>query len=314
LLNSDQTKLWLLNLFVLLAGLFVGVIFINALMFLFAMTALVLLTVRYRYTFAIMAGLAALLVCYIIYDASIASFFGLLVLLPGVVMGYKARTFSPPYEIIGWGMVPYLLPIALLIFYYPQLVEQTPLMVAEMQVMFEQSAGSIGLATGELQILFESMQKIMEWFMRLAPGIFFTMFVSMVFFAYLGAVTVSNYFGAVIPRMKPLYLWKINEIWLIPLAVALLFVLFGGQALKLIGENLLVILVHLFAFLGICLVDFYFKRINIPAPVRLLIYLFILIAVVVAIPILAIVGIADSRFDFRKIAHSNEESEVKDKE
>ncbi|MCP4584071.1 MAG: DUF2232 domain-containing protein [candidate division Zixibacteria bacterium] len=314
MLNSDQSKLWLLNLVVLLAGFFVGVIMINALMFLFALTALILLTVRYRYSFAVMACLGSLLVCYVIYGNWTAIYFGLMVLLPGVVMGYKIRTFNSPYAIIGWGIVPYLLPIALLIVYYPQIVEQTPLMIAEMQVMFEENAGSLGLAAGELQMIFESMQNIMEWTIRLAPGILLTMIVSMVFFAYLSAVTVSTYFGAVIPRMKPLYLWKVSEIWLIPLGVALLFVLLDNPGLKIVGENLLVFMVHLFAFFGICLVDFYFKRINIPAPVRLLIYLFILIAVVVAIPILAIVGITDSRFDFRKIARSIENTEVKDKE
>ena len=129
------------------------------------------------------------------------------------------------------------------------------------------------------------------------------MFLSIVLFSYLGASAMSPYFGALLPRFKPLYLWKPSEFWLIPLGLSLLFILLGNQGLKIIGENTLVFMIHLYAFFGVCLIDFYFKRIRIPALIRLIIYLLVLVAMVVIIPFLAVIGVIDSRFDFRKISH-----------
>jgi uncharacterized protein YybS (DUF2232 family) len=78
--------------------------------------------------------------------------------------------------------------------------------------------------------------------------------------------------------------------------------LLGKNDLRVVGENSLLFLVHLYAFFGICLVDFYFKRVMIPTPMRLVIYILVMIGVIVIIPILAVIGVIDSRFDFRKLS------------
>lgn len=304
MLKSDQAKLWYLNLAILFSGLFAGAMMINVLFFLFAIAALIVMTVRFRYTFVVLSCLGSLALCFVFYGAAIAASFGFLVLIPGLLMGYKSRLFNSPSSIIAWGMFPYLLPVGLLIIYYSQLSARSSFIVSEILGAIELSAAKFGMASNELQILYTAIPEIVKWSLRLMPGIFFTLFVSLVFFAYLVAASVSSYFGAVVPRMNPLYLWKAGEIWLIPLGLGLLLVLLGGNLPKIIGENLLVFMVHFFAFFGICVVDFYFKKIKVHLLVRLLIYLFILVAVVVAIPLLAVLGLVDSRFDFRKITLS----------
>lgn len=304
--KSDQAKLWYLNLAILSSGLFAGVMMINVLFFLFAISALIVMTVRFRYMFVVLSCLGSLALCLVFYGAVVAASFAFLVLIPGLLMGYKSRLFNSPNSIIAWGIFPYLLPIGLLITYYPQLSAQASFIISEILGMIELSAAEFGIAGNELQILYTAIPEIVKWSLRLMPGIFFTLFVSLVFFAYLIATSVSPYFGAVVPRMNPLYLWKAGEIWLIPLGLGLLLVLSGGNWPKIIGENLLVFMVHFFAFFGICVIDFYFKKIKVHLLVRLLIYLFILVAVVVAIPLLAIIGLVDSRFDFRKITLSTD--------
>jgi len=310
LFKSDQAKLWFLNLVILFSGIFAGVMMINVLLFLCALAALIIMTVRFRYTLVLLSCLGSLALCFVFYGAALAASFGILVLIPGLLMGYKTRVFSSPSSIIAWGLFPYLLPVGLMIFFYSQLTAQTPFIISEILGAVELSAAGFGMAGSELELLYTAVPEIVKWSLRLMPGIFFTLFVSLAFFAYLISASVSQYFGAVVPRMNPLYLWKAGEIWLIPLGLGLLLVLMGGNWPKIIGENLLVFMVHFFAFFGICVIDFYFKRIKVHVLVRLLIYLFLLVAVVVAIPLLAVLGLIDSRFDFRKITLSTDNSNI----
>ena len=304
---SDRTKIWVLNLAIVLSGLFLSLPIANALLVWLAQVALIILIVRYRYTFTVLPALMAFAMVMIVYGWQACLVYCYLVLLPGVLMGYKARTYSTPQAVILWGFGPYLLPIILTIIYYAQLGEQIPAMVAQMQAMLETGAHQLGVSGGELEAMLVSARKVVEWMVRLLPGILFTMFLGLALFAYIGASAVNSFFGAVFPRTSALYLWKANEFWLVPLAVALGFVLLGNNMLKIIGENFLVFLVHLYAFYGICFFDYYFKKANIPLPIRIIIYAILLVAVIVAIPALAVVAVIDSRFDFRKIGLQSEE-------
>jgi len=231
-----------------------------------------------------------------------------MVFIPGIIMGYKSRTFSSPRSVIFMGMLPFLFPIALVIILFPELNSQAPEMINQMQNILAKNAGVLGLGNSQLEIMNASITTTVEWTLRLAPGILFTVLISIALFAYLGAISVSSYFNAMLPRFKSLYLWKAGELWLVPLGLSLLFVLTGSFWLKTIGENVLFFMVHLYAFLGICFVDFHFRKIKIPVPVRVIIYLLVLVIMVIIIPALAILGIIDSRFDFRKVSQYGNKS------
>lgn len=304
--KSDRIKLWLLVLVVVLSGLFLGLMLVNVLFFLLAEMALIILMVRYRYAFIILPCFLAIAVNLLVYDGIISVAYAYLVLLPGLIMGHKARAFSTPGSIVAWGFAPYIVPVVISIAYHGQLMALVPDLTAEIQTLMEEIAGGAGIRGAELESLLVSVEPTMRLMIRLSPGILFTMFVGLVMFSYLGATAVNKYFGAVLPKMSPLYLWKAGEIWLLPLGASLLFILLGGEGLKTIGENLLVFFVHFYAFFGICFIDYYFNRINIPAPLRIIIYIIMIVVVFVAVPVLALLGVIDSRFDFRKIRFSNE--------
>jgi uncharacterized protein YybS (DUF2232 family) len=174
----------------------------------------------------------------------------------------------------------------------------------QMQTFLLENADMLGLKAGQIELLTSSMTTTVTWVLRLAPGIFLTMFISIALFAFLGAGEIGSRFSAMLPRSKPLYLWRLPELWLIPLGLSLLFVLLGNPILKIIGENAMVFLVHLYAFFGICLVDYYFKGFSISAPIRLTIYLLAALVLVFVIPALAVLALIDSRVDFRKVSFS----------
>jgi len=228
--------------------------------------------------------------------------FSFMVFIPGIIMGYKARTFSSPLSVIFMGMIPFLFPVALVIVLFPELNSQAPEMISQMQNMLAENGSLLRMDGSQLEIMNASIKTTFEWMLRLLPGILFTVFISITLFAYLGALSVSSYFNTILPRFKPLYLWKASELWLIPFGISLLFVLTGSLWLKTIGENILYFMVHLYAFFGICYVDFHFRKMNIPVPARVILYLIVLVIIVIIIPALAVLGVIDSRFDFRKVS------------
>ncbi len=220
-------------------------------------------------------------------------------------MGIKARIFGTPNSIVLWGFAPYLVIVLMAILFYSNISSQTELFIAEFQTMMQQSAAQLGLGTGEIAEMMKMSNQVIVWTIRLLPGILFTMFAMLVLFAYLGATTVARHFGAVIPSMVPAYFWRASELWLIPFGITMLLILLGGEGLRIAGENLLVFFVHFYAFFGLCLIDFYLNQLNIPYPVRIIIYLIMLLPVI-TILILAFLGLIDSRFDFRKLAFESE--------
>jgi len=140
LLKSDRLRLWLLSLVIVLSGIFIGLPVLNVLIAYAALISLVLFSVRYRYSFLLLVCLMALAGCAFLYGWAVALIFGYLALLPGVAMGYKARTYSTPFSIILWGFLPFLVPLALIIFYYSQIIAIVPSLISDMQALFIENA------------------------------------------------------------------------------------------------------------------------------------------------------------------------------
>ena len=302
---SDRSKLWLLNAIVTFSSILIGLPLANTLAFILAPIALIILTVRYRYAFVVMPIIMAMSIAIVLYGAPVALAYFYLVILPGVIMGYKARAFSTPRAIGLWGFAPFAILTVVIIALYSRMMAQSPAFIADFLNVLSDSAAQMGIVGGQLDSLLEFWQKAMEMMLRLLPGIVFTFAAAFVLFVYMGATSFARHFGAVIPNMTPTYFWRISELWLIPLGLSMLLVLIGGESLRIAGENLLVFFIHFYAFFGICLIDFYLSRLNIPTVARIIIYFVILIPGI-TIFLLALFGIIDSRFDFRKLAFENE--------
>ena len=282
------------------AGVAAGIPFLNAILFFIGLVALIIMAVRFGYWFALIASLSTIALCLFLYGPYVAAGCLILFIGPGLLMSRKARTFSKPYKILLWGMLPYLIPIIALIAFYPYLIAQTPTLVEEIRQQLVAGGGFWGLTGDNLNQAVMAAEKTFELVMRLTPGIFATMFAAIVLFGYLGATSMGARFGAIMPAFRPISLWRASELWLIPLGLSLVFLLVGGS-IRPIGENLLVFLVHLYALYGICIIEFYFKKTLVMGWLRIILYLLVLTVAVVVIPVLAFLGLIDSRFDLRKM-------------
>ena len=299
--KSESARLIVLMSMVILAGAGVAIPIINVGLLFLGLVSLIILMVRFGYAYAALSCLVALASSLLFYGVQLAIGLVLIMILPGIIMSRKVRSFSEPQEIVLWGIIPYLLPLALLIIFYPVMMSQMPEIIKQMRNDFLSGGLILGMGGTEMEQVIQSTQKMLEIMLRLSPGIFLTFFVGFAIFSYMMATRLGPKFGAVMPSFRPLVEWRASDIWLIPLGLSLACVLIGGGFLSSIGENLLIFLVHLYALYGICLLEFQLRKMPWAGWLRAIIYIMVAVAAVFAIPLLALAGLIDSRFDFRKI-------------
>jgi uncharacterized protein YybS (DUF2232 family) len=299
--NKDLPRLWLLIGSVTVSGVASGIPLLNAIFYLVGMVSLIILAVRYGYWPGAIGSILMIGSCLLLYGPLLAASCLLMVVIPGLLMSYQARKIGEPRKILLWGMLPYLAPAIVLIAMYPEINSQMPAMIGELNKQLAISGGMFGMAGEGLNQAISSAQSTFEWIIRLLPGIFITMGAAMVLFAYLGAARLGARFGAIMPTMQPVYFWRASELWLIPLGLSLILVLLGGQSFGAIGQNALVFLVHLYALYGLSIAEFYMRQSMGLGWLRIILYLLIIIAAIVIVPMLAFIGLLDSRFDLRKI-------------
>ena len=103
------------------------------------------------------------------------------------------------------------------------------------------------------------------------------------------------------------YLLPIDLVkWQMPFALspflvtAILMRLFGNELLVLIADNMILILAVFYSIAGITVVEFFMKKFRFAFFSRFLIYLLFLLTHVVGLAFLALLGFADSFFDWRR--------------
>jgi hypothetical protein len=299
--NKDRSRLWLLMGFAAVSGLASGIPLFNAIFFLIGLVSLIILTVRYGYRPGLIGALLIIVGSLLLYGPFLAVGCLVMVITPAMLMSYQARKIGEPHKILLWGMAPYLIPVITLIAFYPEMIAQMPSMLAEMNKQLTLSGAIFGMAGESLNQAVNSAQATFEWIIRLLPGILATMAAAVILFGYLGAVSIGSRMGAVMPTFRPMYFWRAHELWLLPLGLSLLMVLLGGQTFGPIGQNILVFLVHLYALYGFSVAEYYLRQSMSSGWLRAILYLLVIVAAMVIIPMLAFIGLIDSRFDLRKI-------------
>jgi hypothetical protein len=66
------------------------------------------------------------------------------------------------------------------------------------------------------------------------------------------------------------------------------------------GINLLIVTGHVYAVVGMAIVEAFFKRAMIPIPLRVIFYVILLLSSLFGLIFLAALGLADSRFNFAR--------------
>jgi uncharacterized protein YybS (DUF2232 family) len=248
--------------------------------------------------------------------------FAVAVLAPGFAMGAASRGLSTAVRTIWYGCIPMLVLFGLLMSFYVGLVRNMStvftLVNSSIEMTMEQNPSLAKMLTdqygpeGTKEKVVTAVDDLLAFLIKLIPGTIVVGFLAMITIGLSLAGMAGTRLKLMIPRLRPFYLWHASEWWLLPTAIGLGLLIFGGSELwRFAGGNILVVTGNVYALTGLALVESSFRRLSIPMPLRVAFYLivFIMSFTFVSLLFLAILGLIDSRFKFRRQNPDKEEVE-----
>jgi len=158
----------------------------------------------------------------------------------------------------------------------------------------------IGIPQDQLDTLRESTPQVADWIVNHGAALFLT---STTFFIWLNVLGMRQFFQGrdpSFPDFGDLACWKMPDwvVWFVIVAGIMLTV--PEEIVQIIGLNGLIILLFLYLLQGLSIVQFFFKKKNIPRYLRALFYALIILYQYLIVFISA-VGLFDIWVDFRKM-------------
>jgi len=243
--------------------------------------------------------------------------FGALVLAPGFAMGTASRGFQSAAKTVWYGLIPLLVVIAILLLFYNDIIKVIPGFLddvnTELTSRIEASPtfskmveSQFGPGDEGREKLIKSVDAMVVFLLKISPGVYIAGFMGIVMSSLLAAGSVAAKLGFMVPRFRPFYLWQASEWWLLPTAIGLILATFAGNDFwKFVGGNMLIVTGNVYAVCGLAVAEAFMRRLSLPAPIKIVTYLMLLLSVIVP-PVL---GLADSRFNFdREIPNTNEKN------
>lgn len=165
----------------------------------------------------------------------------------------------------------------------------------------------LGGSSEQIELLKKYADQITRFFINLFPAI---VLVGTAFFVWLNILAGRILFqknGMWYPDFGDLSRWKMHDkfVWL--LIIAGIFVLVPFGALKIVGLNVLVLLLLFYLFQGLSIIQFYCKKKSIPLFIRVIGYSLIFAQQFLLLLVIGL-GVIDVWADFRKLGKTNEEA------
>ena len=220
------------------------------------------------------------------------------VLIPGMNLAITRR--------MGWGLAASLaaacvIPVAAIVIYHE--------LFAQMMLQFGAELRAV-VATPQFSQLYppEEYQRVVTFMDTMAKNAPFylpgALLASMVCLYAIGAILGEALLGRASIfsyRIPPFTMWKLDEWMVLPVGIAFIMVLTTEPAFDMIGWNALLFLFIVFSVFGLSYLEYQMRTRGFPLPVKIVIYLFLFIAQVIAAIVLPLIALFDAKFDFRKI-------------
>jgi uncharacterized protein YybS (DUF2232 family) len=158
----------------------------------------------------------------------------------------------------------------------------------------------IGIDQKQIDALAKSSDIIANIIIRILPSMLTTM---LLFITWLNILLIKKILkkdGVVMSWLGILNHWKAPEhlVWFAILTIGFLFI--PIEIIKILGLNILIVLMLIYFFQGIAIVSFFFEKKEFPFFLKLFIYMLIVIQQILALLVIGI-GFFDTWFDFRKL-------------
>jgi uncharacterized protein YybS (DUF2232 family) len=300
---------------------------INAIVSVAAIAGLALITARLGFSrgmaLALAGIVAALVVCSLTmgFQAGFASagVYVLVVTGPGLMMGRASRNLAGPWTAVVHGLIPLAALLTLFLYLYPMMLDNLPGMVEDLHeatrraveespLLTDMIASNYGSAEEPVEAFLKDTDEAARFVVRVMPAIIALGFLAMIVAAMAVANHVSSKLKLIFPHLPPFHLWRASGWWLLPTVAGLVPVVFSNDGFWFyMGLNLLIVTGHVYALVGLAVVESFFRRIMIPVPIRIILYVVMLLTSLISFFFLAMLGLADSKFNF---ARENEENRI----
>lgn len=311
------------------SGLFLLVPVLNTVSAIAGIVALILIVARLGYSRGFSTALMGIILAYgtsslttgYLQGLYYALFYVGIVVAPAMVMGWASRNLYQPLSVVCYGLIPFGILFILFINVYFSWMQNLNVFIQSvnsdielllrtnpnLMALVEENYGQGGNA---LEIFLKEFGGFLESILKITPGFLLTVFLGTAVFGLVLSGYIAAKMGIIIPRFRPYYFWKASGWWLLPTIIGLVPVVFRMEELWFYaGLNILIVTGHVYMVVGLAIVEAFFRRIFIPLPIRIIFYLILILAGPISVAFLAILGLADTKFAFKREADEFENKE-----
>ncbi len=162
-----------------------------------------------------------------------------------------------------------------------------------------------GVSTQYIELMKENSDRIARVLTGLLPSLILVGAAFFIWLNILGGKWLFRKRGMWYPDFGDLSLWKTLDktVWLV--VIAGVSILIPSEVLRILGLNIMIILLFIYMLQGLAIISFFFKRKNVPVIFRAFGY-FLIFAQQFLIFIVAGVGLIDTWTDFRKLGKKSD--------
>lgn len=162
-----------------------------------------------------------------------------------------------------------------------------------------------GVSTQYIELMKENADRIARVLAGLLPSLILVGAAFFIWLNVLGGKWLFRKRGMWYPDFGDLSLWKTLDktVWLV--VIAGVFILIPSEVLRILGLNIMIILLFIYMLQGLAIISFFFKRKNVPVVFRAFGY-FLIFAQQFLIFVVAGVGLVDTWADFRKLGKKSD--------
>ncbi len=238
--------------------------------------------------------------------------YSMISVFPAIFMGWAARNLRSPGTVAVYGFIPMALLFLLFMFLYSEWVKDIPFFIESLDLKMETMLKSNPDFSGLIEKNYGAGGKAMEQFMKefnqiiergikIIPGFLLIGFLGFSVVSLSIAGNIAGKLSVMLPRFRPFYLWKASEWWLLPTFIGLVPIVFSRNDLWFYaGLNILIVSGHVYMIVGLAIMETYFKKVFVPAPIRVIFYIVLFLGGPVSMAFLAVLGLADTKFNFKR--------------
>ena len=177
-------------------------------------------------------------------------------------------------------------------------------MVAEVSASLEQVAGGAEMSD------MAGLQELVEVTLRLMPGMAYISLLLMAVFGYRVAQSLSVRTGIPLPRAVPLRQWRLWDELIWVLVGALVLMMIGAGSPRTVGVNAALVMSSLYAVQGLASLRHLMWRLGAHRFLEAMVYVLLAFTMGVSLPALALAGLLDTWFDWRRLGHRQDAEET----